>query len=453
MSFNLDMLAPEYHIYKVSELNEEVKKLIEKSPLALVAVEGEISNFKRHTSGHNYFTLKDESSQIQCVMFRNVIIRRDLELEDGIRVIVIGRLTVYVRDGKYEVIVNRIEPIGFGILQLKFEQLKQKLEREGLFSPEHKKPLPFIPKRIGIVTSITGAAIRDMLKIISERFYNSSILICPALVQGEGAAENIAEAINMLNSIDDVDVIIVGRGGGSIEDLWAFNEEVVARAIFNSKVPIISAVGHDVDYTIADFVADYRAATPTHAAQVVVPDKSELTERVNRYRDSLFKAMLKRLSYLMDRHKNVSRFLSSRITVNQIQLHQQTVDSLVNELQYAIGNIIKNKRNKLNSNATKLLHLGVPFKITEIRHRVSFLQQRLETSIRTSLDSRSAYLRILSEKLNTLSPLSILDRGYAICFHGEKIVRRADEVSEGDDVRVKLCQGEILCEVKTSRSE
>lgn len=450
MSFDLNMLG--YHVYKVSELNEEIKKLIEKSPFAVVAVEGEISNFKRHTSGHYYFTLKDESSQIQCVMFRNVIIRRGFELDDGVKVIVIGRLTVYTRDGKYEIIVNRIEPIGLGVLQLKFEQLKQKLEREGLFSPERKKPLPLIPRRIGIVTSITGAAIRDMIKIINERFYNSSILICPTLVQGEGAAENIAEAINMLNSVDDVDVIIVGRGGGSIEDLWAFNEEVVARAIFNSRVPVISAVGHDIDYTIADFVADYRAATPTHAAQIVVPDKSELIDRITRYRDNLFNAMLKRLKYLMDRHKNATRFLSSRIAVNQIQLYQQTIDSLVSDLHYAVVDIIKRKEERLNSNVTKIVHLGVPFRINETSNRLSFLEQRLESSIRTLIDSRSNLLKILSEKLNALSPLSILDRGYAICFHGNKIVRSADEVSEGDDVRVKLRYGEIFCKVSSSRS-
>ena len=262
-------------IFTVSEVNSIIKNLLDGNEvLRQVYVRGEISNFKYHNmSGHMYFTLKDEMSQIRCVMFKSSNMLLPFMPENGMKVIAFGFVSVFARDGQYQLYVEDLEPDGIGALHIAFEKLKMRLEQEGLFAQERKRPLPFLPRKIGLVTSPTGAAIRDLLTVIRRRFPNVNIVIAPVLVQGKGAADDICSAISLLNSLNDIDVIIVGRGGGSIEELWAFNEEKVARAISNSKIPVISAVGHETDYTIADFVADKRAPTPSAAGEIVVPEK------------------------------------------------------------------------------------------------------------------------------------------------------------------------------------
>ena len=262
-------------IFTVSEVNSIIKNLLDGNEvLRQVYVRGEISNFKYHNmSGHMYFTLKDEMSQIRCVMFKSSNMLLPFMPENGMKVIAFGFVSVFARDGQYQLYVADLEPDGIGALHIAFEKLKMRLEQEGLFAQERKRPLPFLPRKIGLVTSPTGAAIRDLLTVIRRRFPNVNIVIAPVLVQGKGAADDICSAISLLNSLNDIDVIIVGRGGGSIEELWAFNEEKVARAISNSKIPVISAVGHETDYTIADFVADKRAPTPSAAGEIVVPEK------------------------------------------------------------------------------------------------------------------------------------------------------------------------------------
>jgi len=280
--------------FTVSEISRGIRTSLEHK-FSNIGVLGEISNVRKPSSGHVYLTLKDKNSQLQAVVFRNSASRIKFELKDGMEVISFGSITVYEPRGQYQLIINKIEPKGIGALQLAFQQLKEKLEKEGLFDSAHKKPLPFIPQKIGIVTSPTGAAIKDILNIIDRRFANVEILIYPVKVQGEGAAQEIAEAITGLNSDSDIDVIIAGRGGGSMEDLWAFNEEVVARSIYSSRIPIISAVGHEIDITIADLVADKRALTPSEAGELVVPRKDLLIEKIEKFKARLLQSLTGKL--------------------------------------------------------------------------------------------------------------------------------------------------------------
>jgi len=273
----------------VADLTRNIRFILEKN-FSGVWVEGEISNFKWHTSGHMYFALKDETAQLQCVMFRTDNQNLAFEIEEGLSVVLYGRVSVYPVRGQYQLYVEKVEPKGLGALQLRFLQLKEKLLKEGLFDEAHKKPIPFLPHRIGVVTSIDGAALRDILQVLARRFPGMPVLVYPVPVQGEGAAEAIAGAVRDLNDFARTDVLIVGRGGGSLEDLWAFNEEVVARAIFESAIPVISAVGHEVDFTIADFVADLRAPTPSAAAELAVPRKEELFLKISDLKARLLKS-------------------------------------------------------------------------------------------------------------------------------------------------------------------
>ncbi|OGQ45768.1 MAG: hypothetical protein A3H42_00570 [Deltaproteobacteria bacterium RIFCSPLOWO2_02_FULL_46_8] len=280
-------------IFSVSELTKQIRSNLEKE-FVEIWVAGEISNFRSPSSGHFYFTLKDDKAQISAVMFRGANGNLPFKLAEGLEVICHGRVTVYESRGQYQIVVDHCEPKGLGALQLAFEQLKKKLQTEGLFETKHKKPLPFLPKTIGVVTSSTGAAIQDILKVLHRRFPGVDVILAAVKVQGEGSAEEIAEAIGLLNQRDDIDVMIVGRGGGSMEDLWAFNEEVVARAIFASRIPIISAVGHEIDFTIADFVADVRAPTPSAAAEIAVPKREDLLLHLEQLKQQLFKSPLRR---------------------------------------------------------------------------------------------------------------------------------------------------------------
>jgi exodeoxyribonuclease VII large subunit len=282
-------------IFTVSELTSKIKNLLEES-FPSVWVEGEVSNCRMPSSGHIYFTLKDEQSQLNAVFFRGANLKTKFRIEDGLKVLALGNISVYQRRGDYQLIVGLLQPRGIGELQLAFEQLKRKLQKEGLFAPEHKKTIPLFPRRIGIVTSPTGAAIRDIINVINRRFHQVEILINPVKVQGEGAGEEIAEAIDEFNKMEEVDVLIVGRGGGSMEDLWAFNEEIVARAIYNSKIPVISAVGHEIDFVISDFVADLRAPTPSAAAELVVGEMKQITQKIRDFQTRIISALTNNLS-------------------------------------------------------------------------------------------------------------------------------------------------------------
>ncbi|MDD5004916.1 MAG: exodeoxyribonuclease VII large subunit [Candidatus Omnitrophica bacterium] len=327
------MLA-EKHILKVSELTKDIKLILENT-FGLVWVEGEVSNLRRPSSGHIYFTLKDEFSQIRCVLFKQQSAGIKFQLKDGLQIVVFAKLSVYERDGCYQLYINSVEPKGKGSLQLAFEQLKERLTREGLFDAAHKKPLPFLPGIIGIITSPTGAVIRDMLHILEKRFENFQVLIYPAKVQGESAKAEIAQAIEYFNSQGNVDVIILARGGGSIEDLWAFNEELVARAIYNSKIPIISAIGHETDFTIADFVSDLRAPTPSRAAELVIPQKKELSEKIKYFIQQL--------------NRGLRDFIPA---------YQQRVDDLTESLRRGLENILIGKKQQFELAISKLQALN-----------------------------------------------------------------------------------------------
>jgi len=401
-------IEEEPHIYSVQEVTRYVRqRLDEDEVLRNIYVRGEISNLSQPTSGHLYFTLKDEFSELRCVMFREKNLKLKFIPEDGMSVIVRGHIGVYEKQGRYQLYAEEIQEAGKGALYLAFEQLKKKLKEEGLFDIAYKKPIPSFPRRIGIITSPTGAAIRDMLNITRRRFPHVHILLVPVPVQGEEAPLQIVNAIRLMNRVNaelmKIDVLVVGRGGGSIEELWAFNEEAVAREIFSSMIPVISAVGHETDFTIADFVADRRAATPSEAAEFVVPDKREIEKNLSslelRLRQNIFKA----IEYHRKRLESIEKNILFRKPTERINQYRQTVDEI--------------KR-------------GV---LAEITHLVTLHRKSLQA---------------LTGKLDALSPLAILERGYSICLKEERVVRSVEDISVGDALKVLFKDGEAISEVK-----
>ena len=412
-------------IYSVSELSAEIRDMLERRFID-VWVEGELSNFKQPSaSGHLYFTLKDEREQISAVCFRNTARLLRFRPENGKRFRARGRVSLY--DGKCQITVEVLEPAGLGALQLAFEQLKEKLEKEGLFKPERKRPIPSFPRKVGIVTSPKSAALRDILAVLKRRHNAVNVLIFPAEVQGEGASIQVMEGIDYLSRSTDVDVVIVARGGGSMEDLWPFNEERVARAIVRSKKPVISAVGHEVDFTISDFVADLRAPTPSAAAEIVIKSKAEIADRVRLLEGRLESIMKNRVSRLRN-------FLASKVgsrgfvvAENRIRRLSQRVDELGDRLEQA----------------------GRTRAFIEPRvHRVELSEQRLSTAIHQRLKKWHQAFAGFAHTLDALSPLAVLERGYAICLTPEgRVVRSADSVEIGSEVKVQLHEGRLSAKV------
>ena len=441
------MELPFRHILSVSELTQEIKKLLE-FKFSDIWVEGEISNFRIPTSGHIYFTLKDEESQIRAVLFRMQARSLRFVPEDGLHVVCRGRIGLYERRGEYQLIIDRMEPKGIGALQLAFQQLKERLEKEGLFDAARKKTLPMIPKKIGIVTSPTGAVISDMLHIIQRRFENVHVLLYPVPVQGEGASSEIAKAIKYLNDRTDADVVIVGRGGGSLEDLWAFNEERVARAIYDSKIPIISAVGHETDYTISDFVADLRAPTPSAAAELVVREKKEIENTLRYLRTRLESRMVE----VFQRHRtNLLHFRKILISPQKIvENYLLRLDDLVSRFSILAAWILKRNREKY-FHLSERVYLRSPLQgIEHLRLFVSQIGKGLEQNIRHTIEIHRGKAGGIVGKLESLSPLSILRRGYSITrkLPALQILRDAALVREGDKVEVKLYKGALICAVE-----
>ncbi|MDH7494147.1 MAG: exodeoxyribonuclease VII large subunit [Candidatus Saccharicenans sp.] len=428
-------------VYTVSELTRLVRLALE-AGFPFVWVEGEISNLRQPSSGHYYFTLKDENAQLRAVMFRSNAnrIQSELkknslaprfELKDGMKVICGGRLTVYEKNGEYQLVVEKLEPRGKGALQLAFEQLKARLQAEGLFDPRHKKKLPLLPKKIGIVTSPTGAAIRDILRIIERRFNRLHIIIYPSLVQGEGAAQNIAEGLDYFSRRDDIDVVIVGRGGGSIEDLWAFNEEVVARAIFNcmKTKPVISAVGHEIDFTIADFVADIRASTPSAAAEMVVAKEEEFREKIN----NLLRRLYQLEKYFLENRRNRVSLLAEERIVNSLKFKLMNLGQRVDELDTRAWKALQARKDTL----------------TEFKNCSQQLRQRLGHSLELRLKDLNSLWQRLASSLDNLSPLNVIKKGYTICWKAGGLwpVQKATEVKPGEEVIVSFYRGELNCRV------
>jgi len=433
----------------VSELTADIRSRLE-AGFPDVFVEGELSNCKKWHTGHIYFTLKDAAAQIRAVMFRSAARSLKFAPEDGVHVVARGRVTVYDAKGEYQFICERLEPRGLGALQLAFDQLRKKLEAEGLFSVERKRPLPVLPRRIGVVTSLDGAAIRDILSVLGRRYPNASILIRPARVQGEGAARDIARALAAIGRVPDVDVIIVGRGGGSIEDLWAFNEEVVARAIVASPVPVISAVGHETDTTIADFVADVRAPTPSAAAETVVARRDEFCGRIDRLEERVRGAMHRRVLVATNRvHALESRRGLSRVPAT-LAMRGRHVEELLQALRHAERDRLMRAERQLGSLARRLERRDPREGLAAARGRLSQSSTRLTAAIRQRDARAHSALGTLAGRLHSLSPLAVLGRGYAVCWNEERtaIIRRAADVQPGDGVRVTVAEGEIAATVK-----
>ena len=434
-------------VLTVSELSARMREVLEER-FPAVWVEGEISNFKLYSSGHAYFTLKDVGAQLRCVLFRNRARRIRFEPADGLHVLAFGSVELYAQRGEYQLVVELLEPRGLGALQLAFEQLKQRLQREGLFDPGRKRPLPRFPRKIGIVTSPTGAALRDMLRTIRGRFGEIHIVVAPAKVQGDGAAQEVAQGIRELNALGDVDVIIVGRGGGSLEDLRAFNDEMLARTIAASKVPVVSAVGHEVDFTIADFVADVRVATPSAAAALVVREKQAVAEAVSELGRRLGAAMRRRLARARERLESVRgrRVLSD--PHRPLRDLERRVDDATARLRRAIATTVRHAAHRMQLAARDLRAANPTARTLADRRRLAELSARLERSVHRQLDRARHRLSGTAGRLDSLSPLAVLARGYSLTrLPSGEIVRSVRRVAAGDEVRVLLHEGSLACRV------
>ena len=425
----IESLVKPDKIYTVSEVTRMIKMELE-SAFPLLWVEGEVSNFHRHQSGHLYFTLKDERSQLRAVMFRSEAQKVPFELEDGLQIISRGRINVYEPRGEYQLLVEVVEPKGKGALQLAFEQLKEKLKKEGLFDPKFKKKLPLLPKKVGVVTSPRGAAIVDILRTLERRFARLHILIYPVKVQGEGAADEIVEGIDYLGHLLDIDVIIVGRGGGSIEDLWAFNEEKVVRSIFRCPIPIISAIGHEIDFTIADFVADIRASTPSVAAEMVIEKEQSFKDRI----ENLEKRMIHDQKYFLQERRHEVLSLTHHRAFQNMRVKLLNLEQKVDELETKAWDAIRDMQRK----------------IAEDKSRAILLEERMRGTLRGMLQHFEAQWERFSAQLHNLSPLNILKQGYALCWRdgGQFLIRRIDEVKKEEEVTVAFYKGEFNCLVK-----
>ena len=391
-------------ILSVSQVNLYIKRILDNDLLMSdVTVKGEISNFKLHSSGHMYMSLKDETGVMRAVMFRGASSKINFKPENGMKVIARGRVSVYERDGQYQLYINSMEQEGVGSLHIAFEELKQRLFEEGLFDQSKKKPLPKYPKKIGVVTAPTGAAIRDIINILSRRFSYSDVLIYPVLVQGENSAKSIVSAIKYFNNAKNVDVMIVGRGGGSIEDLWSFNEEIVARAIFESEIPIVSAVGHEIDFTIADFVADLRAPTPSAAAELVVPSGDELIEKF---------------------------------------------DNVYTRLKNSAMRIIESRKLVLSGCVDKPAFKNPLIKVADKKIALDNLTHRFEMAEKVLLDRKKQQLSAGISKLDALSPLGTISRGFSIASGESGIIKSVKQVKSGDEINIAVSDGRFDAIVK-----
>lgn len=391
-------------IFTVSEITRDIKLSLE-DHFQCVWIEGEVSNLKKHSSGHWYFSLKDAEAQISCVMWRGRNQYLRFHPEDGMKVRTYGNLTVYERQGRYQIDVHQIQPAGVGELQMAFEALKQQLNQEGLFDPDKKKPIPEYPQKIGIVTSPTGAAIRDIISVLERRFPSVEPILIPVRVQGDQAAGEIAQAISDFNEYGEVDVLIVGRGGGSLEDLWPFNEEIVARHIFASKIPVISAVGHEIDFSISDFVADVRAPTPSVAAEIAVQSRTEMLERVNRSMDRLVRSIEDRIQYFRNQIEGFEKSYAFRWPQDRIR---------------------------------------------EFRLRLDDVSKSMETAISHQFDTLRLDVKRLQGKMISLSPLEVLKRGYSITtrLEDDSVIREPESLSKSELLRTRFANGSIISSVE-----
>jgi exodeoxyribonuclease VII large subunit len=444
--------APERRIWTVRDLVASVRTHIERE-YSDAWVEGEISNFRAQNSGHLYFTLKDQNSQISVVMFRSSARLLRFKPTDGMQVVVRGRVTIYEDRGQLQIIAEYVEPKGAGALQIAFEQLKTKLEAEGLFEASRKKPIPAVPRAIGIVTSPQAAALRDILHILHRRHHTVNVLIFPAQVQGETASVEVAHGVRYFNRAKNVDVIIVARGGGSAEDLAAFNDEVLARIVADSKLPVISAVGHETDFTIVDFVADLRAPTPSAAAEMVIRSRQEIEDQVERLGGRLEKATRYRLLMGRQQLTELAQHGAFGRMMDLIRRRQQRVDDLVNRLTHAERDVLEGQRRRFETLSAAVRHYDLRLVLAGVRRELDAKIGAMASAARNVLQQKRARLERLTSQMEALSPVAILERGYALVFDGSgKLVKDADQVKAGDDIRARVARGEIAATVKKTGS-
>jgi exodeoxyribonuclease VII large subunit len=439
---------PERRIWTVRDLVAAVRTHIERE-YGDTWVEGEISNFRAHDSGHLYFTLKDQNSQIRAVMFRSQARLLRFRPENGMQIVLRGRVTIYEDRGELQISAEYLEPRGAGALQIAFEQLKAKLEAEGLFDSARKKPIPTLPRRIGIVTSPQAAALRDILNILLRRHHTAGVLIFPAQVQGETAAAEVSAGVRYFNRARNVDVIVVARGGGSAEDLAAFNSETLARTVAASEIPVISAVGHETDFTILDFVADLRAPTPSAAAELVIRSRQEVEVQAEGLRQRLVRAV--RYRVLMGRQAltELAQHGAFARMVDVINRRQQRLDELKNRLERGERQLLEQHRRRLETAAAVVRHYDVRRMLAGIRQELDSRVAALAATARTLLLRQKGTLNQLAGQLEALSPIAILDRGYALVFdHNGLLVTDAERVKAGDEISARLAKGTVAATVK-----
>lgn len=458
------MTQVQKHIFTVGQLNRKAKQLLE-THLPLVWVEGEISNLTRHSSGHWYFTLKDEKAQVSCAMFRTRNALVQFKPQHGQAVLLRARVSLYEPRGGYQLIAEHMEPAGFGALQRAFEELKSRLDNEGLFQADYKRPLPAMPRHIGVITSPTGAAVRDILTVLKRRFAGIPVSVFPVAVQGADASAQIVKAIQTANTLardyaptdyprraltkTPCDVLILGRGGGSLEDLWAFNEESVAREIFASQIPVISAVGHETDFTIADFVADVRAPTPSAAAELVSPDAGELLKTFSGYELLLTQAVFRLIAGRQQQVDNLHARI--RHPGERLQAQAQHLDNLEMRLLHCMRAQLKKQQDQLEKLTIRQSQFHPEKTIKASREQLTQLYNRLCTQTRTHLHSQKQSLAALVQLLQSVSPLNVLSRGYAIVTDADqKVITDANNTAPGDQVFAQLAKGTLTCTVESS---
>lgn len=441
-------------IYTVSGLNREARQILE-GCFPAIWVEGELSNFKAHSSGHWYFSLKDAQAQISCALFRGQNRKVSFQPKDGLQVKIRGQVSLYEGRGSYQIIVDTMEEAGLGKLQKAFEALKKRLSETGLFDPVHKKTLPAIPTCIGVITSQTGAAIRDILSVLKRRFPGIPVIIYPTLVQGETAAPQIVKAIRAANCRKECDVLILARGGGSLEDLWPFNEEIVAQAIYQSELPIISGIGHEIDFTIADFVADKRAPTPSGAAEQVAPDRRELWLTLQQEKRHLVKQMLAKLGPLQQQLEWTRKNLQQQHPQRKLAEKAQLLDSHEVNLLRLQTKLLQDRQALLRTSSARLLGLTPYHRINHQLQQLKLQQENFKTRMTTVIHQQQLRVSKAAATLDALSPLNTLSRGYAITARQKdhRILRSAEEVHKGDKINVRLKQGSLDCVVEEVRKE
>ena len=448
MTTDLFSKTPEREIFSVSQLNRQARQLLE-THLPLLWVEGELSNVSIPSSGHWYFTLKDDQAQVRCCMFRNRNMLVRFKPQQGQHVLLRARVSLYEGRGDYQIIAEHMEEAGSGALQRAFDELKHKLSQEGLFNEAHKKELPGLPKHIGVITSPTGAAIHDVLSVLERRFPGIPVTVIPVAVQGKESAPQIVKAIDLANRAGLFDVLLLTRGGGSMEDLWSFNEEIVARAIFNSELPIVSAVGHEVDFTIADFVADLRAPTPSAAAELLVPDADDWLDKFIGFEVLLEEAMLRRLQQWQKHLHNLRQRL--RHPRERLEQQSQRLDNLELRLKNHVKHLLNDFKNRIRQLEIRQQAHHPQVRLQQLKERVAAHHQRLQTAQFRLIERKQQALGEAARMLNTLSPLNTLDRGYALVtdIATQKVITRSDQVAPGTAVNARVAQGEFVCRVES----